>query len=96
MVKKIIHFGMAKYVKIAFLTGTGVFPIFCCPGKLFTKLLINPSFSTSTGFMMAYFEAKIHEKTLESHNIYVFKCHMSAMLCHSEVMGKGVTQKSSI
>ena len=88
MVKELIHFGITKYVKIAFITGREVFPIFCCPGILFTKLLINPSFSTSTGFMMAYFEAKIHQKTLESHNIDVFKCQMSAMLCHSAPLSK--------
>ena len=44
---------------------------------------------------MAHFEAKIHNKTLESPKSDVVKGQMSAMLWHSEVMGKGVTQKSS-
>ena len=63
MVKEQNQFRMTKYVKIAFITERGVFPIFCCPGKLFTKMVITSSFSTSTGFMMIHFEAK---KTTES------------------------------
>jgi len=43
--------------------------------------------------MMAHFEAKIHEKTIESFKSYVVKDQMSAMLCQTEMMGKGVTQK---
>ena len=58
--------GVAKYVKIAFLAERGHFPLFCCPGKLFTEMVITPTFSTSTGFMMAHFEAKIQEKTMGS------------------------------
>ena len=65
MVKELIRFGITKYVNIAFEPGRGVFPKKNCPGILFTKLLINPSFSTSTGFMMAHFEAKIHKKTIK-------------------------------
>ena len=53
-------------MKIAFLAERGDFPLFCCPGKLFTEMVITPTFSTSTGFMMAHFEAKIQEKTIES------------------------------
>ena len=45
---------------------------------------------------MAHFEAKIHNKTLESPKSDVVKGQMSAMLWHSEVMGKGVIQKSSV
>ena len=93
MVKELNYFGIAKYVKIAFIAEKGVFPIFCCPGKLFTKMVITSTFSTSTGFMMAHFEAKIHEKTIESSKSYVVKDQISAMLCQTEVMGKGVTQK---
>ena len=66
MVKKLNNFGIANYVKIAFLAERGVFPFFFCPVKLFTKTVITLTFSTSTGFMMAHFEAKIHEKTIES------------------------------
>ena len=88
MVKELIHFGITKYVKIAFITGRGVFPIF-------TKIFINHPFSTSTGFMMTNFEAKSHNKKLESPKSHVVKGQMSAMLWHSEMMGKGVTQKSS-
>ena len=80
-------------MKIAFIAEKVVFPIFCCPGKLFIKIVITHTFSTSTGFMMAHFEAKIHEKTIESSKSYVVKDQISAMLCQTEVMGKGVTQK---
>ena len=66
MVKEQHYFGIAKYEKIAFLAERVVFPYFCCPEKLFTKMVITPTFSTSTGFMMAHFEAKIHKKTIES------------------------------
>ena len=66
MVKELKINGMTKYAKIAFIAEKGVFPIFCCPRKLFTKMFITPTFSTSTGFMMAHFEAKIQEKTIES------------------------------
>ena len=56
---------------------------------------ITPSFLTSTGFMMAHFEAKSQEKTLLSHKSHVVKGQMSAMLLQTQVMGKGVTQKSN-
>jgi len=79
-------------VKIAFIAETVVCPIFFCPGKLFTKMVITPPFSTSTGFMMTHFEAKIHKKTIESSKNYVVKDQISPMLCQTEVMGKGVTQ----
>ena len=68
---------MAKYAKIAFITQRGVFPIFCCPGIFFTK---TRSFSISTGFMMAHFEAKKHGKTVESSKSIVFKDQLSAIL----------------
>ena len=55
-------------------------PIFCCPGKLFTKMFITPTFSTSTGFKMAHFEAKKHEKTIESMKSNVVKGQMSVIL----------------
>ena len=51
---------MTKYAKIAFIAEKGVFPIFSCPRKLFTKMFITPTFSTSIGFMMAHFEARKH------------------------------------
>ena len=57
---------MKQYVKIAFIVDRRVFPIFCVPGKLFTKMFITPTISTSTGFMIAHFEAKKREKTIES------------------------------
>ena len=61
MVKK-YYFGKAKYVKIAFIAKRRFFKIFVVQGNF----LQTPSFSTSTGFMMAHFEAKIQEKTIES------------------------------
>ena len=67
-------------MKIVFLAERGHFPLFCCPGKLFTEMVITPTFSTSTGFMMAHFEAKKHEKTIESLKSNVIKCQMSAIL----------------
>ena len=80
MVKELNYFRIAKYVKIAFLAERGVFPFFCCPGKLFTKMVITPTYSTSTGFMMAHFEAKKHGKTIESPKSNVVKGQMSAKL----------------
>ena len=71
---------MTKYAKIAFIAEKGVFPIFSCPRKLFTKMFITPTFSTSIGFMMAHFEAKKHGKTIESHKSNVVKGQMSAIL----------------
>ena len=71
---------MTKYAKIAFIAEKGVFPIFSCPRKLFTKMFITPTFSTSIGFMMAHFEAKKHGKTIESHKSNVVKGKMSAQL----------------
>ena len=71
---------MAKYAKIAFITQRGVFPIFCCPGIFFTKKVITRSFSISTGFMMAHFEAKKHGKTIESPKSSVVEGQMSAIL----------------
>ena len=76
MARKFNYSGKAKYVKIAFIAERGVFPICCCPEKLFTKIVITRSFSTSTGFMMAHFEAKIQEKTLLSHKSHVVKGQM--------------------
>ena len=64
MAKNVIISEKAKYVKMAFIVEEGVFPICCCPGKLFTKIVITHLFSTSTGFMMAHFEAKIQGKPL--------------------------------
>ena len=93
MVKELKYFGIAKYVKIAFLAERGDFPFFCCPGKLFTKMVITPTFLTSTGFLMAHFEAKIHKKTIESPQTSAVKGQMFVILRQSEVMGKGVTQK---
>ena len=80
MVKELNYFRIAKYVKIAFLAERGVFPLFCCPGKLFTKMVITPTYSTSTGFMMAHFEAKKHGKTIESPKSSVVEGQMSAIL----------------
>ena len=57
MVTERNYVGMTKYVKIAFLTGIGVFPIFCCPGKLFKKIVITPSFSTS--LLMRYHNSNV-------------------------------------
>ena len=71
---------MFKYVKIAFPTERGVFRTFCCPGKYFTEMVITPTFLTPTCFMMAHFEAKIHEKTVESPKSNVVKGQMSTML----------------
>ena len=71
---------MQKFAKIAFLAEKGVFPIFCCPRKLFTKMFITPTFSTSIGFMMANFEAKKHRKTIESLKSNAVKGQMSAIL----------------
>ena len=53
-------------MKIAYIAERRVFPIFCCPGKLFMKMFKTPTFSTSISFMMAHFKAKKHEKTIES------------------------------
>ena len=72
--------GNTQYVKIAFIAEKGVFPIFCCPRKLFPKMFTTPTFSTSIGFMMAHFEAKKHEKTIESPKSSVVKGQMSAIL----------------
>ena len=69
-------------MKIAFIAKKRVFPIFCCPRKLFPKMFTTPTFSTSIGFMMAHFEAKKHEKTIESPK--------------SQVRGKCVKQKSHV
>ena len=93
MVKELNYFGIAKYVKIAFLAEGVVFPFFCCPGKFFTKMVITPTFSTSTGFMMAHFEAKIQEKAIENPKTSAVKGQMLVILRQCEVMGKGVTQK---
>ena len=93
MVKEQSHFGMEKSVKIAYIAERRVFPIFCCPGKLFTKMFITPTFSTSTGFMMAHFEAKIQEKAIENPKTSAVKGQMLVILRQCEVMGKGVTQK---
>ena len=84
---------MAKYAKIAFITQRGVFPIFCCPEIFFTEKVITHSFSISTGFMMAHFEAKIQEKTIENPKTSAVKGQMLVILRQCEVMGKGVTQK---
>ena len=67
-------------MKIAFIAEKGVFPIFCCPRKLFPKMFTTPTFSTSIGFMMAHFEAKKRGKTIESPKSNVVKGQMSAML----------------
>ena len=40
-------------------------------------MVITLTFSTSTGFMMAHFEAKKHGKTKESHKSNVVKGQMS-------------------
>ena len=80
MVKEFKKIGNTKYVKIAFIAEKGVFPIFCCPRKLFPKMFTTPTFSTSIGFMMAHFEAKKHEKTKESPKRSVVKGQMSAIL----------------
>ena len=79
MVKELKINGMTKYAKIAFIAEKGVYPIFCCPRKLFT-MFITPTFSTSTGFTMAHFEAKKHGKTIESLKRNVVKGQMSAIL----------------
>ena len=80
MVKEFKINGMTKYAKNAFIAEKGVFPIFCCPRKFFTKMFITPTFSTSIGFMMAHFEAKKHGKTIESPKSNVVKGQMSAIL----------------
>ena len=80
MVEEVENFGISKYAKIAFIAEKGVFPIFCCPMKLFTKMFITPTFPTSIGFMMAHFEAKKHEKTIESLKRNVVKGQMSVIL----------------
>ena len=80
MVKELKINGMTKYAKFAFIAEKGVFPIFCCPRKLFPKMFTTPTFSTSIGFMMAHFEAKKHEKTIESPKRSVVKGQMSAIL----------------
>ena len=79
MVKELKHFRMTKSAKIAYIAEKGVFPFFCCPRKLFTKMFITPTFSNSTGFIMAHFEAKKHGKTIESHKSNVVKGQMSAI-----------------
>ena len=66
MVKELEINGMTKYAKISFIAEKGNFQFFFCPRKLFTRMFIPPTFSTSIGFMMAHFEAKKHEKTIES------------------------------
>ena len=71
---------MTKYVKIAFIAEKGVFPSFCCPRKLFTKMFTTPTLSTSTGLMVAQFEAMKHGKTIEIHKSNVVKGQMSAIL----------------
>ena len=80
MVKELKYFGIAKYVKIAFLAERGDFPLFCCPGKLLTEMVIPRSFSSSTGFMMAHFEAKIQEKTMGSPKTSAVKGQMLVIL----------------
>ena len=80
MVEYLENFGISKYAKIAFITEKGVFYFFCCPRKIFIKMFITPTFSTSTGFMVAHFEAKKHEKTIESPISSVVKGQMSAIL----------------
>ena len=80
MVKEFKKIVMTKYAKIAFIAEKGVFPYFCCPRKLFTRMFITPTFSTSIGFMMAHFEAKKHGKTIESPKSNVVKGQMSAIL----------------
>ena len=80
MVKELKINGMTNYAKIAIIAEKGVFPIFCCPRKLFTKMFITPTFSMSIGFMMAHFEAKKHGKTIESPKRNVVKGQMSAIL----------------
>ena len=79
MVKIILKHLMIKYVKIALIAEKEVFPIFCCPRKLFTKMSITPTLSTSTGFMMAHFEAKKHEKKIECLKSNCVKGQMSAI-----------------
>ena len=80
MIKTQNYFGMTEFVKITFITMGGVFKLFFCPDKLFTKNVITPTFSTSTGFMMVHFEAKIHAKTIESLKSNVVQGQMSTML----------------
>ena len=70
---------MTIYAKIAFIAEKGVFPVVCCPRKLFTKMFITPTFPTSTGFMKAHFEAKKHGKTIESLKSNVVKGQMSVI-----------------
>ena len=78
--KRTFFFGIQKYVKFALITEKGVFLFFCCPVTLFTKLLINPTFPTSTGFMVAHFKANNHEKTIQSLKSKLVKGQMSVML----------------
>ena len=80
MVKEQSHFGMKQYVKIAIIAEGRVFSIFCCPGKLFTKMFRTQTFSTSTGFLMAHYEAKSHEKTIKTFKSNVVKGQMSVIL----------------
>ena len=54
--------------------------IFFCPGKLFTKKIIISSFSIPTGFIIAHFEPKIHEKEIGSLKGNVVKGQMSVRL----------------
>ena len=65
MTKTQNYFGMTVFVIIAFITERGVFQFFVVQVN-FLRKVITPTFSTSTGFMMAHFEAKTHAKTLES------------------------------
>ena len=72
--------GMEKSMKNAYIAERRVFPIFCCPGKLFIKMFKTPKFSISIGFMMAHFEDQKHGKTIESPKSNVVKGQMSAIL----------------
>ena len=67
---------MTEIVNISFILEKRSFPIFFCPGKL----VRTPPLSTSTGFMVAHFEAKIHKKTQEIHKRNVVKGQMSSIL----------------
>ena len=80
MVKEHSHFQKEQSLKIACIAERRVFPLFCCPGKLFIKMFKTPTFSISIGFMMAHFEAKKHEKTIESLKSNVAKGQMSVIL----------------
>ena len=80
MVKEQSHFKKEKSVKIAYIAEKKVFPIICCPGKLFIKMFKTQKFSNSIGLMVAHFEAKKHEKTIESLKSNVVKGQMSLIL----------------